>query len=211
MKKKLLIVFAKNKQLGKVKTRLAATIGDEAALRVYERLLSITEEATKSLNKIEVRIYYSNAIDSETWVGFPEKFVQSGETLGDRMLNAFERGFKDGYDQIVGIGADLDQMDGETIEQAHQLLASNDFVFGPAEDGGYYLIGINGEKGTYVFDNKPWSTSDLLKVTLEEIDSKNDTYTLLDTRNDIDQIEDLQKSTLAEEFLEKVVVNKNSR
>lgn len=201
MNKKLLIVFAKNKIRGKVKTRLAATIGDAAALKVYERLLTITENATAELDHVDLRVYYSHEIDKTSWEGLREKYVQQGDTLGDRMLTAFQKGFRDGYNEIVGIGADLDTLTRQTILDAHRHLNSSDFVFGPAEDGGYYLIGLRGEKGSYVFKNKPWSTAELLNETLTEIHSKDHQYVLMDTRNDIDTIEDLQRSALADEFL----------
>lgn len=196
----LLIVFAKNKLLGKVKTRLAKTIGAQDALRVYERLLEITEKASSQIEGVDLRIYYSHAIDDSSWVQHNDKYVQVGESLGERMGNAFEKGFQDGYKKIIGIGADLDKMDQQTILDAKHLLQTNDFVFGPAADGGYYLIGLNGKKGGYVFIDKPWSTSSLLQVTLEEINTNNHQYALMDTRNDIDNIEDLRQSSIAVEF-----------
>lgn len=200
MNQTLVIVFAKNKLLGEVKTRLAKDIGASNALLVYKRLLSITEEATTDIEGVDLRVYYSHELDETSWVGHVDKYVQFGDSLGDRMWNAFQKGFDDGYQSIIGIGADLDQMDKETLQVAKEKLNKNDFVFGPAADGGYYLIGLNGVKGAYVFQNKPWSTSKLLELTLAEIDAKDHKYELMDTRNDIDMIEDLRLSTLADEF-----------
>lgn len=199
MNKNLLIVFAKNKLYGKVKTRLAKTIGDQSAYEVYARLFEITETESCKVSNADVTVYYSHSIDADSWVGY-QKFVQEGETLGDRLLNAFEAGFKKGYERIIGIGADLAEINAGTIENAFVELENNDFVIGPAEDGGYYLIGVGGEKGNYIFKDKPWSTESLLDITKNEIESKGDQLRLLHTLNDIDTIEDLEKSTIASEF-----------
>ena len=115
MQKNLLIVFAKNKLFGKVKTRLAKTIGDQAAFEVYETLFHITERESCAVNNADVEVHYSHHIDAEAWVDCL-KYVQVGEILGDRMKNAFVAGFKAGYHNIIGIGADLPEIRHETIE-----------------------------------------------------------------------------------------------
>lgn len=199
MQKKLLIVFAKNIILGKVKTRLAKTVGDSAAFMVYKTLVEITEKESVAVRDASLRVYFSDVIIHTKWPNC-EKFVQEGETLGDRMKNAFERGFKDGYTHIIGIGADLPEISAERIENAFDVLERNDFVFGPAEDGGYYLVGLNGEQGLYIFDDKPWSTAELLEITQEQIEAKNQSVGLLEMLNDIDTIEDLAKSSIHKNF-----------
>ena len=66
MEKKLLIIFVKNAKLGKVKTRLAKSIGDEKALEVYNQLVEITEKATQQLI-VHKRVYFSEEIIEEKW------------------------------------------------------------------------------------------------------------------------------------------------
>ena len=184
----LVIVFVKNIKLGTVKTRLGKTIGDYGAFEVYTELVKITEKATSEL-KVDKRIYFSNAlVDSQWQDNF--KAIQNGVDLGERMLNAFKDGFKDGYKRIVLIGSDLPDISSKHIENGLKKLNDNKVVFGPAEDGGYYLIGLS-ELETCVFENKPWSQSDLLEVTLNELHQKGIKPGILDTLNDIDTYEDL--------------------
>lgn len=184
----LVIVFVKNIKLGTVKTRLAKTIGDYGAFEVYTELVKITEKATSEL-KVDKRIYFSNAVVDSQWKD-NFKAVQNGVDLGERMLNAFKDGFKDGYKRIVLIGSDLPEISSKHIESGLQKLNDNKVVFGPAEDGGYYLIGLS-ELETSVFENKPWSQSDLLEVTLNELNQIGIKTGILDTLNDIDTYEDL--------------------
>lgn len=188
MKKKLLIIFVKNIKLGKVKTRLAKTIGDEGAFEIYKGLVAITEKATKTINFDRV-IYFSDAVVESKWKN-SEKRIQFGVDLGARMKNAFSDGFKQDYQSIVLIGSDLPDISNIIIENAFNKLEKSDVVFGPAEDGGYYLIGMN-QLYAEIFKDKPWSKSNLLEVTLEELKSNNTCFSLIETLNDIDTYEDL--------------------
>lgn len=197
--KRLLIVFVKNAILGTAKTRLAATIGDQKAFEVYKHLLKITEEATRGIENCTVHIYFSSEKDTTRWTNFTQ-FVQHGNDLGERMLDAFQRGFQLGFEQIVGIGSDLPDLTAEIIEKGLHELGSNDAVFGPAEDGGYYLIGMRQLIGC-IFENKPWSTEDLLEITLGEILSNGYSVGLIETLNDLDTEEDLRNSSIAERFI----------
>lgn len=191
MTKTLIIVFVKNIKLGKVKTRLAKTIGNQAAFEVYSDLVKITEDATEHIS-IDKRIYFSDAIVDSKWRNH-YKAVQSGEDLGRRMQNAFNKGFDDGYGHIVLIGSDLPDINSKHILTGLNALSSSEVVFGPAEDGGYYLIGLS-KMQDFIFNDKPWSQSNLLSVTLNQLKDKNISYTLLETLNDIDTFEDLEAS-----------------
>lgn len=167
MKKQLLIVFVKNIKLGKVKTRLAKTIGNEAAFEVYKELVAITEQATETCEMDKI-IYFSDAVVHSKWLGSIKK-VQFGVDLGARMRNAFVDGFKEGYESIVLIGSDLPDISKEIILKGFSELEKNNIVFGPAEDGGYYLLGMN-HLLTSVFKDKPWSQPNLLSTTLKELE-----------------------------------------
>ena len=120
MSKTLLIVFVKNIILGKVKTRLAKTIGDNKAFDVYKQLVDITEECSKKVNA-DKHIYFSDVVINSKWVN-DLKFVQEGEDLGQRMLNAFEHGFNLGYERIILIGSDLPDISEEIIDDAQTVL-----------------------------------------------------------------------------------------
>ncbi len=208
LQKKLFIVFAKNGELGKVKTRLAQTIGNEGALRVYLDLLQITEEVSLAVENVHLRIYFSDYFLEDRWVG-KEKYIQQGEDLGQRMKNAFEQGFQDGFASIVGIGADLPEITPTHITEAFKALESSNFVFGPATDGGYYLVGMSTEKGLYVFENKPWSTEDLFGLTKAEILENHHKLHELETLNDIDTLEDLKTSSIANKYQEFIHLKKS--
>ena len=188
MNKELVIVFVKNIKLGKVKTRLAATIGNQGAFDVYTQLVDVTEKAIKNI-KADKRIYFSEAVVENTWKN-NFKAVQQGKSLGDRMSHAFKQGFEDGYDRIVLIGSDLPDTTESQINAGLQALKDNEVVFGPAEDGGYYLVGFS-KFHDFVFQNKPWSQDNLLEETLSELKENRVSFSTLETLNDIDTFEDL--------------------
>lgn len=195
----LLIVFAKNPVPGKVKTRLAKEIGEDRAFQVYQRLLSITETVTRRFLYADVHIYFTDFVDNERWSEFPQ-FIQSGTDLGERMAKAFEAEFNRGYDAIVGIGTDLPEMNTQILEAAFKQLKTSDTVFGPANDGGYYLLGMK-RFIPNVFENKSWSTPRVLEETVDELKDLRYSVHLLTTLNDIDTLNDLRASSIFQEFL----------
>tara|TARA_R110002072_G_C7945239_1_gene532793 strand:+ start:1169 stop:1798 length:630 start_codon:yes stop_codon:yes gene_type:complete len=199
MSKALVIVFVKNIKLGKVKTRLAKTIGNQGASEVYNELIQVTEKATENLS-VDKRIYFSDAVVETIWKN-DYKTVQHGVDLGERMKNAFKKGFEDGYEHIVLIGSDLPDITANHINQGLEALKQNQMTFGPAEDGGYYLIGLS-KMHHFVFDNKPWSETNLLEETLSELKENGVTFTTLDILNDIDTYEDLIASKFYQSNIE---------
>jgi rSAM/selenodomain-associated transferase 1 len=194
--KKLLIVFVKNIVLGKVKTRLAKTIGDVGAFNIYSELVEVTESASTKVAASK-HIYFSDVLIPSKWEG-DKKFVQEGADLGIRMRNAFQNGFEEGYQQIVLIGSDLPTISKEIIDSGFENLVNNDTVFGPAEDGGYYLIGLS-KMNTSIFENKPWSQPELLEATLTQLKEQQQSVGFIETLNDIDTFEDL----IASDFYKK--------
>jgi len=134
-------------------------------------------------------VFYTDFIDHEdNWDStIYKKELQRPGDLGQKMQAAFEAGFNEGYQKIVLIGTDLITLEASDIQKAFEALNSNTAVFGPAQDGGYYLIGLAQMKPE-LFKNIPWSTAEVLTRSLEKID---DTYQLLQIKNDIDTVEDL--------------------
>ncbi|NBP71250.1 MAG: glycosyltransferase, partial [Cytophagia bacterium] len=165
----LLLIFYRNPELGKVKTRLAATLGDEKALSVYLRLAEHTRKITQGLVADKL-VFYSNAIvHKDLWdEAFYQKAEQAGENLGERMLHAFQYGFDQGYQRICIIGTDCLELNQEIIEKAFLGLSQHDAVLGPAKDGGYYLLGIK-KPHTDFFQNKAWSTQTVTHDTLRDM------------------------------------------
>jgi len=193
MNSKLVIIFVRNPELGKVKTRLAKTIGNASALNIYKLLLNHTETTVHNLD-CDKAIYYSEEIkDNDIWdASIYQKHLQKGSDLGERMQNAFEQAFNNNYDKVVIVGSDLYDLKASHIEKAFDRLDQNDTVIGPAEDGGYYLLGLK-ELNAQVFLNKSWGTSSVLEATLRDLKFKN--VHLLEKLNDIDTFEDLKNNS----------------
>jgi rSAM/selenodomain-associated transferase 1 len=155
---------------------------------VTNELVKITENATATL-EFDKRIYFSDAVVDSKWkTDF--KTVQQGLDLGERMRNAFKDGFDAGYKKIVLIGSDLPDINATHITKGIEALKSCEVVFGPAEDGGYYLVGLS-KMNEAIFKDKPWSQSHLLHETLQELQKLNVSFRTLDSLNDIDTYEDL--------------------
>jgi len=191
MSDSLLIIFLKNPILGKVKTRLAATIGPDKALEVYHLLLERTQSITCQLPGDKV-VYYSDIIDSnDIWDNnLYKKELQQGADLGDKMQQAFMQGFEQGYQQICLIGSDCYELSDEIITDAFDKLQNVDLVLGPTLDGGYYLIGLK-KLHPELFANKEWSTESVLQDTLLEAKNKKISFALLPTLTDVDEEKDL--------------------
>lgn len=196
MTNRVVITFVKNAVLGTVKTRLASTIGDNNALVIYKKLLTITERAIRNTNA-DHRIYFSAEIDQNLWNGL-DKFAQRGENLGQRMENAFNECFDAGYDKVVIVGSDLPDLDSDIIEQALQELDMQDVVIGPSLDGGYYLLGQR-KMHPFLFREMPWSQEALLEQTIKKMKDHSVAFSLLKPMNDIDNMDDLKKSSLYQE------------
>jgi rSAM/selenodomain-associated transferase 1 len=189
MHKNLLLIFTRNPELGKAKTRLAKTVGDETALEIYKFLLEKTRDISSKVSS-DKAVYYSVKIrENDIWnENTFQKHQQIGEDLGIRMLNAFKNGFEAGYEKVMIIGSDLYDLTSEDIENAFDELNNNDLVIGPAEDGGYYLLGMNSLHST-IFKNKNWGTETVRKDTLSDLKDKK--VKLLAFKNDIDVYEDI--------------------
>ncbi|MGY0407029.1 MAG: TIGR04282 family arsenosugar biosynthesis glycosyltransferase [Polaribacter sp.] len=187
--KNLLLIFTRNPELGKVKTRLAKTVGDETALEIYNFLLKKTRDISSKVAS-DKAVYYSVKIrENDIWSeNIYQKHQQIGQDLGIRMLNAFKNGFNSGYKKVMIIGSDLYDLSSKNIEKAFLKLDTNDVVIGPAEDGGYYLLGMN-SLNENVFKNKDWGTETIRKDTLDDLKGKK--VKLLEVKNDIDVYEDI--------------------
>jgi hypothetical protein len=195
----LLLIFTRNPELGKAKTRLAKTVGDEAALEIYKFLLERTRDVSSEVSS-DKAVYYSVKIrENDIWdENTYQKHQQVGKDLGIRMQNAFKNGFKAGYQKVMIIGSDLYDLSSENIEKGFQELDTNDVVIGPAEDGGYYLLGMNSLQEN-IFINKEWGTETVRKDTLEDL--KNKKVFLLKELNDIDIFEDIKYHPAFQKFL----------
>ncbi|WP_037324731.1 TIGR04282 family arsenosugar biosynthesis glycosyltransferase [Salinimicrobium terrae] len=188
--KDLLLIFTRNPELGKVKKRLAVGIGDEAALKIYKYLLQHTAEITRNLQVTKWVCYSEEIPEEDIWEteNFSKK-LQQGRDLGERMEKAFSEAFKAGYHKLVIIGSDLYDLSEEDLKMAFFTLNDSDYVIGPAQDGGYYLLGMT-KHTPKLFINKEWSTEKVLDLTLQDL--SHEKLKLLPVRNDIDTFEDMR-------------------
>lgn len=186
--KTLLIIFVRNPILGQVKTRLANKIGAENALLIYQKLLEHTaQQSAKVLARKEV--WYSQQLQKNDVFNenIFDKNLQTGKDLGARMETAFKQGFAKGFTHIVLIGSDLPGLNAQIIEDAFRVLQKKPVVFGPAKDGGYYLVGLNTPQYK-IFKNIKWGGNDVLADSLSRINQNS--VSLLEEKNDIDTYED---------------------
>ncbi len=190
--RRALIIFAKNPQKGKVKTRLAKDVGEAEALNWYTKLLKRTEGTVQGFCT-EKTVFWSNAVPMHPPAFYREEFdaeVQEGENLGERMSNAFKNRFRKGYNSVVIIGTDCWDLRPKHLEEAYQALKTKDVVIGPAKDGGYYLLGVN-EFHASLFEDIDWSTEQVKSQTIKKCEEAGLSYTQLETLSDVDKVFDL--------------------
>lgn len=193
MQTSLLMAFVRNPQLGTVKTRLAATVGDKVALEIYIELMRHTAEVTHKVSA-DKKVFYSEKIEKyDVWTEMNfSKALQTKGTLGQRMENAFKTAFEKGYKKVIIVGSDLYSLKTSHIEKALNQLDKKEVVIGPSQDGGYYLLGLK-KNLPALFRNKSWGTCTVLKETLKDLKFKS--IFLMEPLNDIDNFEDLKKET----------------
>ncbi len=198
--KDLLLIFTRNPELCKVKTRLAKDLGDQTALDIYTFLLKHTLDITSAL-PVTKDLYYSDKIhENDIWdSSIYNKKLQKGSDLGERMKNAFRAGFNNGYSNIIIIGSDMYDMTSEDLMAAFRKLDNNDYVIGPAEDGGYYLLGMR-KLNSAIFEKKEWGTNTVFKDTLDGLDQLN--TSILEVKNDVDYYSDIKEHKAFQHFFQ---------
>lgn len=197
-KEHLLMIFVKNPEKGKVKTRLAKSVGDLEALLVYKKLLYYTVQVASGV-PVSRQIWYSSFIDYKDSIdqGVFEKRLQEGDDLGARMKKAFARAFDEGFDRVLIIGSDCPGLTEEVILNAFNVLDSHQVVIGPSEDGGYYLLGMR-KFIPDLFADVNWSTETVYEKTVETVKNLGLSYSTLPVLNDIDTAADLRDSGFAD-------------
>lgn len=187
-----LLLFIRNPEKGKVKTRLAQDVGDDKALEIYLELLRKTRLAAETTEAHRL-LFYSNFIPpTDDWSeALFEKHLQSEGDLGARMEQAFQQALQR-YEKALIIGSDCPEMTGALLDQAFNLLDEYDAVLGPANDGGYYLLGLKSLVPT-VFQDMTWSTESVLSETISRLEAASQSYALLPVLSDVDYAEDWEQ------------------
>lgn len=174
---------------GLVKTRLAADIGNDAALAVYSEMLDYVLERLHHAN-VHVAVFVEGGeLDSpfrgnDRW----HFFTQCGSDLGERIVTALQEA--PSAEKMLVIGTDMPFVDEALLTQAAAALNHTDVVLGPCVDGGYYLIGMK-RVHEELFEDIPWSTADVLASTLGRCEEHGLTPHLLPLQRDVDTLDDL--------------------
>lgn len=193
----ILMIFLKPFIYGRAKTRLAKTVGDQAAMEVYKKLVHHTlSEAYKLPESVSILLCYSEQPNVDNQASGDHKFiVQQGATLGDRMAFAMDWAETAGYQKKIIIGSDCAEISTEILKGAYAQLAQKDIVLGPAKDGGYYLIGLKKPfKG--LFEDISWSTETVYDSTVQKVKENGLNFGELASLSDIDNLEDLRNAPL---------------
>jgi rSAM/selenodomain-associated transferase 1 len=191
-----LLFFVKYPEKGKVKSRLAAGIGNDSAVRVYK---NIVDQMLSTLKKGPFPLFICFSPKNAQrpirgWLGREYRYIaQNGKDLGERMRNGFLHGFAMGYKKVVLIGSDIPGLPMKYIEEAFKSLKEMDAVIGPAYDGGYYLIGFKDRTFfSQVFEGIAWGTKNVFDETMKKLENFRRVVYTLPYQRDIDTAEDLK-------------------
>lgn len=187
------VIFAKAPVAGKVKTRLAATIGPESAAACHQAFIADTV-ATVVGSGLTGLIAHAGDIEHHGFdcardAGFDFEEQPSGD-LGHRMFTLLDSRLK-ATERVIFIGTDSPTLPTEFIARAAQMLDEVDVVLGPSFDGGYYLIALK-EAHQAPFDGISWSTEAVFSQTVERCLEAGLSYTVLPFWYDVDHAEDLR-------------------
>lgn len=188
--------MAKEPRPGKVKTRLQPALGADEAAEIYRCLLMDRIEAMASLPPAaDVALCFSPSAAESFFTSIAPPsfrlFPQSDGDLGRRLAAVFARSFATGYGAVSVIDSDSPELTTESVLRSFRLLRGGAGVtFGPSSDGGYYLVGLR-KAPAGLFDGIPWSTPQVLPVSLRRARELGLEPVLLESREDIDCIADL--------------------
>ena len=191
-----LIVFTRFPEPGQSKTRLIPALGPAGAAELHRQMVEHTLRWAKDLREhiplsIEIRYAGRPLEPFQRWLGPTFSYAEQGDgDLGQRMLRSLQDAFRMNLKKVLLIGTDVPDLSANLIEGALILLNSSDLVLGPADDGGYYLIGLR-RVIPQLFQGIPWGTEEVLRKTLHLAQAANLSYSLLPSLPDVDRPEDL--------------------
>jgi rSAM/selenodomain-associated transferase 1 len=194
--RRAILVFVKYPEPGRVKTRLAATLGPGRAAEIYRQLVS--EVFARLPEDAEVIACFDPAerrAECEKWLaGRASHFVpQANGDLGVRLVSAFAEAFAQGFARVAAVGTDCPEIDASLFSQAWSALETCEVVLGPSEDGGYYLVALR-KLAASLFNGIAWSSADVLSQTLDRAEAANLRVHLLPKRHDVDTEEDWRRA-----------------
>ncbi|MBC8351396.1 MAG: TIGR04282 family arsenosugar biosynthesis glycosyltransferase [Planctomycetes bacterium] len=188
-------MFAKYWELGEVKTRLAATLGNDSASEIYRSFVStLVQRFSHRADRRVLCFTPEEHADSFRAFAGQDWIIQSQSTgdLGSRMTSFFDSCFREDAERVVLIGSDSPSMPVEYVDSAFGLLRETDVVLGPTDDGGYYLVGVS-RAGTAIFEDIDWSTPRVWEQTIARIGELRLSYESLPQWYDVDESADLER------------------
>jgi rSAM/selenodomain-associated transferase 1 len=194
--KQLLVVVAKKPAPGDVKTRLLTRLTPAQATDLYSCFIRDRIKEISRLQGVDLAIAYTPKASKTSFSRFLSNgfqlFAQQGRNLGERLHNIFRQKLRQGYQAVCIIDSDTPDLPRALVAQAFRWLAerSADAVFGPCEDGGYYLVGLR-QPREELFSDIPWSTSRVLSQSLRKAEALGLRTRLLPPWNDLDTVDDL--------------------
>ncbi len=190
-----LIIFTRYPTPGKAKKRLIPVLGPEKAAQLQRKMSEETLRKAKKLKNIfpvSITVFHEGGsrLEMEKWLGNIAIEKQKGIDLGDKMIDAFDKAFNSKAENVVIIGSDCPDISGDIIRKAFTLLEDNDLVLGPAEDGGYYLIGLCSKENS-LFCDVNWGSEHVLKQTEKKAEESGLSVAYLEELKDIDRPQDI--------------------
>ncbi|MGV0033942.1 MAG: TIGR04282 family arsenosugar biosynthesis glycosyltransferase [Candidatus Azotimanducaceae bacterium WSBS_2022_MAG_OTU7] len=187
----LIQIFCKAPVPGEVKTRLVPKLGEQAALDLYLEMLQRLLSALMGTS-FALELWITPTTGHTFFEEYPvARRQQSGTDLGARMSNALNDGLTR-HHKVLLVGTDLPLIDASYINLAVECLGKNDAVLGPAEDGGYGLIGVS-ENLPGIFSNIDWGTDQVLSQTCIQLNQRQLIYGMLPLIWDVDRPGDLPR------------------
>ena len=191
----LLIIFMKAPRLGTVKTRLQPELTPEQSQLLFRAMCEdlATQFANAPDFDLQIHTWPPEAVDEmQQWLGSRQTVVpQRGADLGEKMHHAFVGAFAEGYQKAAIIGSDLPTLTHSHILETFANLDDHNAVFGPTDDGGYYLIGLK-TPHRMLFAGVPWSTENVLAQTLENARKNDLRIHLLRREADVDTFQEVR-------------------
>lgn len=189
------LIFVKYPIAGRVKTRLAASIGDRAAALLYRDFVQIFIQKISRINQVDCTIYFDppeEEVAVRRWLGDRYSYLpQPPGDLGDRLRWGFNRQLKY-YTRVIAFGSDSPDLPMEYIQNACDALHTHPLAIGPTDDGGYYLIGLN-QLYPELFQDIPWSTPDVFDKTIAFAQSISLSPIILPRWYDVDVLADFNR------------------
>ena len=198
-----IIVFGRYPEPGRTKTLLIPLLGAKEAAtlqrKLTEQVVSIVKLFSRSCNvSIEIRYDGGCADLMSQWLGADLLYrEQAGVGLGAKMYQAFQDAFEEGCTRVILVGTDILGMSEQVLEGALDCLAEHDLVLGPANDGGYYLLGLRAPQPE-LFQEISWGSREVLRETVELASQLGLSLGFVKALDDVDRPEDIQKLNLHE-------------